>query len=132
MVQTLHGSQRLGAIPINQRFNRRSQPAIVGQQLGGRLARTGQKVVLVPIAKRLKADVPFPAVGVDRAVGLDSLLDEAVQSVDFGRIPRIVASYGSFVSPRRLLLRRRSLPDDFFLRLPSAQSLFNVHHIGLD
>ena len=57
-----------------------SHPVNVGQQLGGRLARTGQKVVLVPIAKLLQADVPFPAVGVDRAVGLDSLLDEAVQS----------------------------------------------------
>ena len=104
-----------------------SHPVNVGQQLGGRLARTGQKVVLVPIAKRLQADVPFPAVGVDRAVGLDSLLDEAVQLL-LGRFADALHTDPSY--PRAVFLGGDGY-QCFFLRLPSAQSLFCAPHIGL-
>ena len=104
-----------------------SHPVNVGQQLGGRLARTGQKVVLVPIAKRLQADVPFPAVGVDRAVGLDSLLDEAVQLL---LVRSADALHTDPSYPRAVFLGGDGY-QCFFLRLPSAQSLFCAPHIGL-
>ncbi len=76
---------------------------------------------------RLQADVPFPAVGVDRAVGLDSLLDEAVQLL-LGRSADALHTDPSY--PRAVFLGGDGY-QCFFLRLPSAQSLFCAPHIGL-
>ena len=100
-----------------------SHPVNVGQQLGGRLARTGQKVVLgscgwpvrLPRSHAPVTDVPFPAVGVDRAVGHDSLLDEGAAFLD---APRMRFN-GSFPSPRRLP-RRRWLPVLFSASRPRS------------
>ena len=75
----------------------------------------------------VNADVPFPAVGVDRAVGLDSLLDEAVQLL-LGRFADALHTDPSY--PRAVFLGGDGY-QCFFLRLPSAQSLFCAPHIGL-
>ena len=91
------------------------------------MARSGHKVVLVPIAKRLQADVTFPAVSVDGAVGFDSLLDEAVQLLLGSSADALHAD--SFY-PCTVFLGG----DDhqrLFQCLPSAHSLFFAPNKGL-